>query len=172
MNPAGLKIIFAGTPDFAAQHLQALFNSPHHVVAVYSQPDRPAGRGRKLAVSPVKALALEHSIEVQQPVSLNDTSAQQLLARYEADVMVVVAYGLILPQAVLETPRLGCINVHGSLLPRWRGAAPIQRAILSGDVQSGITVMQMEAGLDTGPMLLKIEAPIAINDSVQVYTLS
>ena len=165
MNPASLKIIFAGTPDFAAQHLQALFNSPHHVVAVYSQPDRPAGRGRKLAVSPVKALALEHSIEVQQPVSLNDTSAQQLLARYEADVMVVVAYGLILPQAVLETPRLGCINVHGSLLPRWRGAAPIQRAILSGDDQSGITVMQMEAGLDTGPMLLKIEAPIAINDT-------
>lgn len=107
----------------------------------------------------------EHSIEVQQPVSLNDTSAQQLLARYEADVMVVVAYGLILPQAVLETPRLGCINVHGSLLPRWRGAAPIQRAILSGDDQSGITVMQMEAGLDTGPMLLKIEAPIAINDT-------
>lgn len=137
MNRASLKIIFAGTPDFAAQHLQALLNGPHHVVAVYSQPDRPAGRGRKLAASPVKALALEHSIEVQQPVSLNDTSAQHLLAHYEADVMVVVAYGLILPQAVLDTPRLGCINVHGSLLPRWRGAAPIQRAILSGDEQSG-----------------------------------
>lgn len=165
MNRASLKIIFAGTPDFAAQHLQALLNGPHHVVAVYSQPDRPAGRGRKLAASPVKALALEHSIEVQQPVSLNDTSAQHLLAHYEADVMVVVAYGLILPQAVLDTPRLGCINVHGSLLPRWRGAAPIQRAILSGDEQSGITVMQMEAGLDTGPMLLKIEVPIAINDT-------
>jgi methionyl-tRNA formyltransferase len=165
VNRASLKIIFAGTPDFAAQHLQALLNGPHHVVAVYSQPDRPAGRGRKLAASPVKALALEHSIEVQQPVSLNDTSAQHLLAHYEADVMVVVAYGLILPQAVLDTPRLGCINVHGSLLPRWRGAAPIQRAILSGDEQSGITVMQMEAGLDTGPMLLKIEVPIAINDT-------
>jgi methionyl-tRNA formyltransferase len=132
---------------------------------VYSQPDRPAGRGRKLTPSPVKALALEHAIEVQQPISLKPEAAQEMLASYQADVMVVVAYGLILPQVVLDTPRLGCINVHGSLLPRWRGAAPIQRAILAGDQRSGVTVMQMEAGLDTGPMLLKVETPIAINDS-------
>ena len=165
MSPAGLRIIFAGTPDFAAQHLQALLAGPHQVVAVYSQPDRPAGRGRKLTHSPVKALALEHAIEVQQPVSLKLQAAQTVLANYQADVMVVVAYGLILPQVVLDTPRLGCINVHGSLLPRWRGAAPIQRAILAGDQQSGVTVMQMEAGLDTGPMLLKVDTPIAANDT-------
>ncbi len=165
MSPASLRIIFAGTPDFAAQHLQALLDGPHQVVAVYSQPDRPAGRGRKLTPSPVKALALEHAIEVQQPISLKPEAAQEMLASYQADVMVVVAYGLILPQVVLDTPRLGCINVHGSLLPRWRGAAPIQRAILAGDQRSGVTVMQMEAGLDTGPMLLKVETPIAINDS-------
>jgi methionyl-tRNA formyltransferase len=165
VNPASLRIIFAGTPDFAAQHLQALLDGPHQVVAVYSQPDRPAGRGRKLTPSPVKALALEHAIEVQQPISLKPEAAQEMLASYQADVMVVVAYGLILPQVVLDTPRLGCINVHGSLLPRWRGAAPIQRAILAGDQRSGVTVMQMEAGLDTGPMLLKVETPIAINDS-------
>jgi methionyl-tRNA formyltransferase len=165
VSPAGLRIIFAGTPDFAAQHLQALLAGPHQVVAVYSQPDRPAGRGRKLTLSPVKALALEHAIEVQQPVSLKLEAAQTMLANYQADVMVVVAYGLILPQVVLDTPRLGCINVHGSLLPRWRGAAPIQRAILAGDQQSGVTVMQMEAGLDTGPMLLKADTPIAANDT-------
>jgi methionyl-tRNA formyltransferase len=165
VSPAGLRIIFAGTPDFAAQHLQALLAGPHQVVAVYSQPDRPAGRGRKLTPSPVKALALEHAIEVQQPVSLKLEAAQTMLANYQADVMVVVAYGLILPQVVLDTPRLGCINVHGSLLPRWRGAAPIQRAILAGDQQSGVTVMQMEAGLDTGPMLLKADTPIAANDT-------
>lgn len=165
MSPASLRIIFAGTPDFAAQHLQALLDGPHQVVAVYSQPDRPAGRGRKLTPSPVKALALEHAIEVQQPISLKPEAAQEMLASYQADVMVVVAYGLILPQVVLDTPRLGCINVHGSLLPRWRGAAPIQRAILAGDQRSGVTVMQMEAGLDTGPMLLEVETPIAINDS-------
>ena len=145
--------------------MQALLDGPHQVVAVYSQPDRPAGRGRKLTPSPVKALALEHAIEVQQPISLKPEAAQEMLASYQADVMVVVAYGLILPQVVLDTPRLGCINVHGSLLPRWRGAAPIQRAILAGDQRSGVTVMQMEAGLDTGPMLLKVETPIAINDS-------
>jgi methionyl-tRNA formyltransferase len=165
VSPAGLRIIFAGTPDFAAQHLQALLAGPHQVVAVYSQPDRPAGRGQKLTPSPVKALALEHAIEVQQPVSLKLEAAQTMLANYQADVMVVVAYGLILPQVVLDTPRLGCINVHGSLLPRWRGAAPIQRAILAGDQQSGVTVMQMEAGLDTGPMLLKADTPIAANDT-------
>lgn len=170
MSQEGLRVIFAGTPDFAAQHLQALLDSPHQVVAVYSQPDRPAGRGRKLTASPVKALALEHAIEVQQPLSLKDAYAQQVLANYNADIMVVVAYGLLLPQVVLDTPRLGCINVHGSLLPRWRGAAPIQRAILAGDAMSGVTVMQMEAGLDTGPMLLKAQIPIApIDSSASLY---
>jgi methionyl-tRNA formyltransferase len=165
VSQTGLRIIFAGTPEFAAQHLQALIDSPHQVVAVYSQPDRPAGRGRKLTASPVKALALEHGIAVQQPLSLKDQHAQQALASYNADIMVVVAYGLLLPQVVLDMPRLGCINVHGSLLPRWRGAAPIQRAILAGDADSGVTIMQMEAGLDTGPMLLKVETPITATDT-------
>ena len=170
MSQEGLRVIFAGTPDFAAQHLQALLDSPHQVVAVYSQPDRPAGRGRKLTASPVKALALKHAIEVQQPLSLKDADTQQVLATYNADIMVVVAYGLLLPQVVLDTPRLGCINVHGSLLPRWRGAAPIQRAILAGDSMSGVSVMQMEAGLDTGPMLLKAQIPIApIDTSASLY---
>ena len=170
MSQEGLRVIFAGTPDFAAQHLQALLDSPHQVVAVYSQPDRPAGRGRKLTASPVKALALEHAIEVQQPLSLKDAEAQQVLASYNADIMVVVAYGLLLPQVILDTPGLGCINVHGSLLPRWRGAAPIQRAILAGDAMSGVTVMQMEAGLDTGPMLLKAQISIApIDTSASLY---
>ena len=170
MSQEGLRVIFAGTPDFAAQHLQALLDSPHQVVAVYSQPDRPAGRGRKLTASPVKALALEHAIEVQQPLSLKDAEAQQVLASYNADIMVVVAYGLLLPQVILDTPPLGCINVHGSLLPRWRGAAPIQRAILAGDAMSGVTVMQMEAGLDTGPMLLKAQISIApIDTSASLY---
>jgi methionyl-tRNA formyltransferase len=165
VSQTGLRIIFAGTPDFAAQHLQALFNSQHQVVAVYSQPDRPAGRGRKLTASPVKELALEHSIAIEQPLSLKDSDAQATLASYQADIMVVVAYGLLLPQVALDTPRLGCINLHGSLLPRWRGAAPIQRAILAGDQCSGVTVMQMAAGLDTGPMLLKAEIPIADTDT-------
>jgi len=165
VSQTGLRIIFAGTPDFAAQHLQALLNSPHQVVAVYSQPDRPAGRGRKLTASPVKELALEHGIAIEQPLSLKDSDAQATLASYQADIMVVVAYGLLLPQVALDTPRLGCINVHGSLLPRWRGAAPIQRAILAGDERSGVTVMQMAAGLDTGPMLLKAEIPIADTDT-------
>ncbi len=165
MSQKGLRVIFAGTPDFAAQHLQALLDSPHQVVGVYSQPDRPSGRGRKLTASPVKALALEHGIEVQQPLSLKGTEAQLLLAAYKADIMVVVAYGLLLPQTVLNTPSLGCINVHGSLLPRWRGAAPIQRSILAGDALSGITVMQMEAGLDTGAMLLKATTPINETDT-------
>ena len=170
MSQEGLRVIFAGTPDFAAQHLQALLDSPHQVVAVYSQPDRPAGRGRKLTASPVKALAIEHAIEVQQPLSLKDADTQQVLTSYNADIMVVVAYGSLLPQVVLDTPRLGCINVHGSLLPRWRGAAPIQRAILAGDSMSGVTVMQMEAGLDTGPMLLKAQIPIApIDTSASLY---
>ncbi|MGB1868342.1 MAG: methionyl-tRNA formyltransferase [Porticoccaceae bacterium] len=149
-----MKIIFAGTPDFAATHLQALIQDGRHsVVAVYTQPDRPAGRGKKLKASPVKLLAEQYSLPVCQPASLKSSEQQALLAAFDADIMVVVAYGLILPQAVLDIPRLGCINVHGSILPRWRGAAPIQRAIEAGDEESGVTIMQMDAGLDTGAML-------------------
>lgn len=160
-----MRIVFAGTPEFAAQHLQALLDADRQVVAVYTQPDRPAGRGQKLMPSPVKQLALQHGIPVFQPQTLRDTGAQVELASLQADLMVVVAYGLILPQAVLDMPRLGCINSHASLLPRWRGAAPIQRAIEAGDSESGVTVMQMEAGLDTGPMLLKISTPISVDDT-------
>ena len=155
-----LRVIFAGTPDFAATSLAALLDSQHRVVAVYTQPDRPAGRGRKLTPSPVKALAQAHQLPIYQPVSLKDADAQAELAAIDADIMVVVAYGLILPQAVLDTPRLGCLNVHASLLPRWRGAAPIQRAIEAGDSESGVTIMQMDAGLDTGTMLLERRTPI------------
>ncbi len=160
-----MRIVFAGTPEFAAQHLQALLNSEHELVAVYTQPDRPAGRGQKLMPSPVKQLALQHAIPVYQPQTLRDPVAQEELAALQADLLVVVAYGLILPQVVLDTPRLGCINSHASLLPRWRGAAPIQRAIEAGDDESGVTVMQMEAGLDTGPMLLKVRTPITAEDT-------
>ena len=160
-----LKIIFAGTPEFAATALEALLTTSHEVVAVYTQPDRPAGRGRKLQPSPVKQLALEHGIEVRQPQKLKDPADQAALAELEADLMVVVAYGLLLPQAVLDAPRLGCVNIHASLLPRWRGAAPIQRAILAGDEESGITIMQMEAGLDTGPMLHVLKTPILKDDT-------
>ncbi len=163
----GLKVLFAGTPEFAATTLQALLGSEHEVVAVYTQPDRPAGRGRKLTASPVKALALEHEIPVMQPISLRDETAQQELAAWNADLLVVVAYGLILPEPVLASPRLGCINVHASLLPRWRGAAPIQRAILAGDRETGITIMQMDAGLDTGDMLHIIHCPINSTDTAQ-----
>ncbi|KKO45980.1 methionyl-tRNA formyltransferase [Arsukibacterium ikkense] len=160
-----LRIIFAGTPDFAARHLQALINSDHQIVAVYSQPDRPAGRGQKLQPSAVKQLAMQHQLPVYQPKSLKKAEAQAELAALNADVMVVVAYGLILPLAVLQSPRLGCINVHGSLLPRWRGAAPIQRAIWAGDQQTGITIMQMDQGLDTGPMLSKVRCDIGATDT-------
>lgn len=160
-----MRIVFAGTPEFAAQHLQALLDAGREVIAVYTQPDRPAGRGQKLMPSPVKQLALQHDIPVHQPQTLRDPAAQAELASLQADLMVVVAYGLILPQAVLDMPRLGCINSHASLLPRWRGAAPIQRAIEAGDAESGVTVMQMEAGLDTGPMLLKVRTPIAPDDT-------
>ncbi|QSX30134.1 methionyl-tRNA formyltransferase [Shewanella cyperi] len=160
-----LKIIFAGTPDFAARHLQALLSSEHQVIAAYTQPDRPAGRGQKLTPSPVKSLALEHNIPVFQPKSLRKEDAQQELAALGADIMVVVAYGLILPKLVLDTPRLGCINVHGSILPRWRGAAPIQRALWAGDAETGVTIMQMDVGLDTGDMLLKAHLPIAAEDT-------
>ncbi|CAM5254962.1 Methionyl-tRNA formyltransferase OS=Stutzerimonas stutzeri OX=316 GN=fmt PE=3 SV=1 [Stutzerimonas stutzeri] len=160
-----MRIVFAGTPEFAAQHLQALLDAGRTIVAVYTQPDRPAGRGQKLAPSPVKQLAVRHGIPVYQPQTLRDPAAQAELAALQADLMVVVAYGLILPQAVLDLPRLGCINSHASLLPRWRGAAPIQRAIEAGDDESGVTVMQMEAGLDTGPMLLKVSTPITAEDT-------
>jgi len=160
-----LKIIFAGTPAFAADSLQALLDSGHDVLAVYTQPDRPAGRGRKLTASPVKALAQAHNLPVLQPVSLRDKEAQRILADSQADVLVVVAYGLILPGPVLVAPRLGCINVHASLLPRWRGAAPIQRAILAGDEQTGVTIMQMDEGLDTGDMLHKVMCPIDNTDT-------
>ena len=160
-----LNIIFAGTPDFAAQHLQALIDSPHNVIAVYTQPDKPAGRGKKLQASPVKQLAEQHQIPVYQPKSLRKPETQAELTALHADVMVVVAYGLILPQAVLDTPTYGCLNVHGSLLPRWRGAAPIQRAIWAGDKQTGVTIMQMDAGLDTGDMLHKVFCDIDLQDT-------
>ena len=160
-----LKIIFAGTPDFAAQHLRALLDAGLTVAAVYTQPDRPAGRGNKLTPSPVEQLAMDHELPVMQPSSLRTPEAQAELAAFEADLMIVVAYGLLLPRAVLETPRLGCINVHGSLLPRWRGAAPIQRAIWAGDQQTGITIMQMDEGLDTGPMLMKTICAIEPTDT-------
>ncbi len=150
------RVIYAGTPDFAVAGLQALVEDGHYdIVAVYTQPDRPAGRGRKLTASPVKVYALEHNIPVYQPLSLKEEQAQQQLAGLNSDLMIVAAYGLILPEAVLQAPRLGCINIHASLLPRWRGAAPIQRAILVGDKKTGITIMQMDKGLDTGDMLLK-----------------
>lgn len=160
-----LKLIFAGTPDFAARHLAALLSSDHEVVAVYTQPDKPAGRGQKLTASPVKELALAHDLPVYQPASLRNEAAQAELAVLGADLMVVVAYGLILPKAVLDTPRLGCLNVHGSLLPRWRGAAPIQRAIWAGDAETGVTIMQMDVGLDTGAMIRKVSCPIASDET-------
>ena len=160
-----LRIIFAGTPDFAARHLDALLSSEHQIVGVFTQPDRPAGRGKKLMPSPVKVLAEEKGIPVFQPVSLRPQENQQLVADLRADIMVVVAYGLILPKAVLEMPRLGCLNVHGSLLPRWRGAAPIQRALWAGDTETGITIMQMDVGLDTGDMLYKLSCPITAEDT-------
>jgi methionyl-tRNA formyltransferase len=161
-----LRIIFAGTPEFAAASLRALLEeNRHEVIAVYSQPDRPAGRGRELKASPVKELALAHHIPVFQPVSLKDPAAIAELAALKPDLMIVAAYGLILPQAVLDLPRLGCLNVHASLLPRWRGAAPIQRAILAGDTETGITIMQMDAGLDTGAMRYTMSCPIEAHDT-------
>ncbi len=160
-----LNIVFAGTPDFAAHHLQVLLDSPHNVFAVYTQPDRPAGRGKKLVASPVKNLALEHSIPVYQPINFKAEEDQQALKALQADIMVVVAYGLLLPKIVLDTPKLGCINVHASLLPRWRGAAPIQRALAAGDNETGVTIMQMDVGLDTGDMLVKARCPIEPSDT-------
>ena len=160
-----LRIIYAGTPDFSVAALQALIKSEHEVIAVYTQPDRPAGRGRGMAISAVKEEALLHDIPVYQPESLKDEDAQQQLKALNADLMVVTAYGLLLPPEVLKMPALGCINIHASLLPRWRGAAPIQRAILAGDKKTGITIMQMDAGLDTGDMLAVAECEIAEDDT-------
>lgn len=160
-----MKIIFAGTPEFAATALQSLIDAAFDIVAVYTQPDRPAGRGRKLTPSPVKQLALEHDIPVYQPASLKSAEEQKALAEINADLMIVAAYGLLLPQAVLDIPKQGCINIHASLLPRWRGAAPIQRAIEAGDTETGITIMQMDAGLDTGDMLLKKSCEITPKDT-------
>jgi methionyl-tRNA formyltransferase len=151
---SNLSILFAGTPEFAVPALEALLGTSHRVAAVYTQPDRPAGRGQQLAASAVKQCALRHRLPIEQPATLRDAAAVERLQSWSADLMVVVAYGLLLPQSVLQVPRLGCVNIHASLLPRWRGAAPIQRAILAGDDASGVTIMQMEAGLDTGPMLL------------------
>ena len=160
-----MRIVFAGTPEFAAAHLAALLEAGETVAAVYTQPDRPAGRGQRLRESPVKQLAAARGIPVLQPESLRGAEAAEALARIAPDLMVVVAYGLLLPRAVLATPRLGCVNVHASLLPRWRGAAPIQRAILAGDAESGVSLMQMDEGLDTGPVLRTVRCPIAPRDT-------
>ena len=155
-----LRVAFAGTPDFAVPTLRALAHAPHTLVGVLTQPDRPAGRGRKFKASPVKRLALELKLPLAQPAGLREPEAEALLAQWAPDVLVVVAYGLLLPPALLGLPRLGAINIHASLLPRWRGAAPIQRAILAGDAETGITIMQIEAGLDTGAMLAQQRIPI------------
>ncbi len=163
--PEILRIVFAGTPEFATHPLRALVDSRHQVCAVYTQPDRPAGRGRRPRPSPVKRLAQSHGIPVFQPETLKDPRAWDELRAQEADLMVVVAYGLLLPPEVLAIPRMGCINIHASLLPRWRGAAPIQRAILAGDRETGITIIQMDAGLDTGDMLMRAPCPIAPDDT-------
>lgn len=165
-----MKIIFAGTPEFAATALAALLRTEHEIVAVYTQPDRKAGRGQKLTASAVKQLALEHHLSVYQPLHFKSSTEEGLAAQAElkalnADVMVVAAYGLILPQVVLDTPKYGCLNIHGSLLPRWRGAAPIQRAIATGDTETGVTIMKMAAGLDTGDMMYKTRCPITAEDT-------
>ncbi|MCH9674948.1 MAG: methionyl-tRNA formyltransferase [Gammaproteobacteria bacterium] len=163
-----MRIVFAGTPDFAAVVLSGLLaDSSHEVVAVYCQPDRRSGRGQKITVSPTKAVAQEAGIPVEQPVNFKDPAEAHTLAAYAADVIVVAAYGLLLPTGILNTPRLGCINVHASRLPRWRGAAPIQRAILAGDTETGVSIMQMDAGLDTGDVLAMTHCPIAANDTAQ-----
>ncbi|MEO9274697.1 methionyl-tRNA formyltransferase [Marinomonas sp. 5E14-1] len=169
MSQTKLRIVFAGTPEFAAASLQALLdhqNANHYeLVGVYTQPDRPAGRGKKLVQSPVKQLAITHNIEVFQPTNFKLDEDKQVLANLNADIMIVAAYGIILPKAVLDTPKLGCINVHASILPRWRGAAPIHRALIADDKQTGITIMQMDVGLDTGDMLLKNYCDILPTDT-------
>jgi len=171
VKPASYNIIFAGTPQFSVPALRALIQSSHKVVAVYTQPDRPSGRGRKLTASPVKEHALQYDLPIYQPQNLKNPEEQQRLVDLKADLMVVVAYGLILPKVVLQGPRLGCINIHASLLPRWRGAAPIQRAVVEGDTETGITIMQMDEGLDTGAMLYKVHCPIEQNDTSEMLHL-
>ncbi len=160
-----LSIVFAGTPEFSVPALEALVASRHRVAAVYTQPDRPAGRGQQLAMSAVKQCALRHGLPVEQPATLREAAAVERLASWQPDLMVVVAYGLILPTTVLQIPPLGCLNIHASLLPRWRGAAPIHRALQAGDTATGVTIMQMDAGLDTGPMLLERVTPIESTDT-------
>lgn len=170
MTSSPLRIVFAGTPEFAAAHLEALIAGGFEVVSAYSQPDRPSGRGKKLVPTPVKAVAEQHGIAVHQPLTLNDADSLAQLAGLKPEVMVVVAYGLLLPPAVLALPRYGCLNVHASLLPRWRGAAPIERAILANDAESGVCVMQMEQGLDTGPVLQRVATPINSDDNSATLT--
>lgn len=171
MSGKELRVIFAGTPEFAAKHLEALLEQKYNIVACYTQPDRPAGRGKKLQPSAVKQVALEHDIPVCQPLSLKNDEAQAELESWNADLMIVVAYGLLLPKAALDAPKFGCINVHGSILPKWRGAAPIQRSVLAGDKETGVTIMQMDVGLDTGNMLLIETCPINAEDtSGSIYT--
>lgn len=171
MSVSPLRIVFAGTPDFAAAHLEALLAKDFQVVSAYSQPDRPSGRGKKLMPTPVKAVAEARGIPVNQPLSLKDPEALATLRSYHPDVIVVVAYGLLLPPEVLATPKFGCLNVHASLLPRWRGAAPIERAILAGDEESGVCIMQMDQGLDTGAVLKQLRTPIRPDDSSASLTL-
>jgi len=160
-----LNIIFAGTPEFAANSLEAIIKQGHHIIGVYTQPDRRSGRGKKILKSPVKLVAEAHDLPVYQPEKLTDEGAQKELAALTPDLMIVAAYGLLLPMAILDTPILGCVNIHASLLPRWRGAAPIQRAIQAGDTETGITIMQMDEGLDTGNMLMKVSTPITEEDT-------
>lgn len=160
-----MNLVFAGTPEFAVPALRALIEAGHRILAVYTQPDRPAGRGRRLTQSPVKEFALAHGIEVRQPTTLKGEAEAAALRAIKPDAMIVIAYGLLLPKSILEIPKHGCINVHASRLPRWRGAAPIQRAIEAGDVASGVTIMQMEEGLDTGPILAISERPISSDDT-------
>lgn len=165
MSDKKLNIIFAGTPEFAAKHLEHLIANNYNIIACYTQPDRPAGRGKKLQPSAVKQIALEHNIPVCQPQSLKTDEALDELSAWNADLMIVVAYGLLLPKAALDAPKYGCINVHGSLLPKWRGAAPIQRSVLTGDAETGVTIMQMDVGLDTGDMLLVEKCDITDQDT-------
>ncbi|HLW28052.1 MAG TPA: methionyl-tRNA formyltransferase, partial [Kiloniellales bacterium] len=162
-----LRVAFLGTPDFAVASLEALAEAGHEIVCVYSQPPRPAGRGHRERPSPVHRFADERGWPVRTPLTLRDPDEQEAFGRLNLDVAVVVAYGLILPRAILEAPRLGCINVHASLLPRWRGAAPIQRALLAGDRETGVTIMQMDEGLDTGPTLLRRAVAIEKEDTAQ-----
>ena len=162
-----MRIAFAGTPEFAEIQLKALLSSSHEIVVVYTQPDKPAGRGQHLHASPVKQYALAHSIPVEQPTSLKSSEAQEIFKQYAPDVFIVAAYGLILPSVILKTPRLGCINVHASLLPRWRGASPIQQAILAGDQHSGVTLMQMDQGLDTGDILAQSATTLSPQETAE-----